>query len=286
MEILLADERAWLLEAQISMDHAEGRAWGKKVDAFGRAIKLTSFLQRPKDEDFKLVYKEQRYQPFWHVVCSARYVYERRRDYPLTIGDPAVKAVTIQGAEYPVQNGLVTLTGLEHCREELRKDVFVDGLTNQVDAALVDYLTYPVTEIPADDLDEFAPEGVIVVPPLSRASAVVHEVLIGMIKSVQAERILEDSIEVEQIDLYYRPVFAFQYGWLSKEKEAVLEYDGVTGKWQSEGKTFQQYVGKIIDPDFLFDVGAETVDLLVPGGGLAIKLAKRGIEVARGRGGR
>ena len=41
-------------------------------------------------------------------------------------------------------------------------------------------------------------------------------------------------------------------------------------------------MGKILDPDFLFDVGVETVDLLAPGGGLAIKLAKKGLDVARG----
>ena len=62
-----------------------------------------------------------------------------------------------------------------------------------------------------------------------------------------------------------------------------IEYDGVTGQVQTDGKTFQQYVGKIIDPEFLFDVGIETIDLLVPGSGLAIKLAKKGIKVAQSR---
>ena len=92
-----------------------------------------------------------------------------------------------------------------------------------------------------------------------------------------------DRIEVELVDLYYRPVYAFQYRWISKEKEAIVEYDGLTGKMQTDGKTFQQYVGKWLDPEFLFDVGVETVDLLVPGGGLAIKLAKKGVELAQNR---
>lgn len=45
----------------------------------------------------------------------------------------------------------------------------------------------------------------------------------------------------------------------------TLEYDGLTGQWQTSGKTFPQYMRKLIDPDFLFDVGVEAVDLLVPG---------------------
>jgi hypothetical protein len=190
--------------------------------------------------------------------------------------------VTIEGKEYQICDGKITLAGLEHCREELHADVFFNGLDSTRTPALTDYLKYAAVEIPEDDLDDFSAGDAIVVPPAARASAIVHEVLIEMIKSVKAERILEDRVDVAQIDLYYRPVYAFQYRWLSKEKEAIVEYDGLTGQWQAGGKTFQQYVGKIIDPAFLFDVGVETVDLLVPGGGLAIKLAKKGLDVARG----
>jgi hypothetical protein len=283
MEIHLAEERAMILQEQISMDQAEGRAWSNKLDAFGRLVKMTSLFTRPKDEDFRLVYKEKRYQPFWYVVCSSLYAYERRRQYPLRVSGPEVKSVTIEGMEYDAESGNVTLTAVEHCREELRQEVLVDGFTNQPNPTLTDYLKYPTTEVAEDDLDDFRPEGAIVVPPQARASAIVRDVLIGMIKSVQADRIIEDRIEVERVDLYYRPVYAFQYLWASKEKETVIEYDGLTGKLQTDGKTFQQYVGKLLDPEFLFDVGVETVDLLVPGGGLAIKLAKKGIEVAQHR---
>ena len=283
MEFNLADERALLLQEQLSMDQAEGRAWSKKSDAFGRIARVKSLIKRSSDGDFELVYKEHRYQPFWHVVCSARYVYERSRSYSLTASGPEVKSVTIEGIEYQATDGAITLTGLEHCREELRQEVFVDGFTNERNADLAGYLQFPTIEIPTDDLDEFSPEGAVILPPQARASAIVRDVLIGMIKSVQADRILEDRVDVERIDLYYRPVYAFQYRWISKGKEAVIEYDALTGQLQTGGKTFRQYVGKILDPEFLFDVGIDTVDLLVPGGGIAIKLAKKGIEAVQSR---
>jgi hypothetical protein len=199
------------------------------------------------------------------------------------VSGPEVKSVTIEGMAYDAESGTVNLTAMEHCREELRQEVLVDGFTNQPNPMLSDYLKFPTAEVAEDDLDDFKPEDAIVVPPQARASAVVRDVLIGMIKSVQADRIIEDRIEVERVDLYYRPVYAFQYLWVSKEKETIIEYDGLTGKLQTDGKTFQQYMGKLLDPAFLFDIGTETVDLLVPGGGLAIKLAKKGIEVAQNR---
>jgi hypothetical protein len=283
MNITLADERVYLLTEQLSLDQAEGRAWSQKVDAFGRMVKVASFLQRPKDDDFRLIYKEHRYEPFWHVVCRARYVYERRREYTLTLSGPEVETVTVDGITYRASDGRLTLDGLEHCRDEPYQEVFVEAYSNERKPELAEYLKYPAIEIPRADLDNFAPEGTIVVPSQMRASAVVRDVLLGVLKSVQADRILEDHVEVEHIDLYYRPVYAFQYRWLSKSKEAIMEYDALTGRLQADGKTFQKYVGKLLDAEFLFDVGIDTIDLLVPGGGIAVKLARKGIDVARNR---
>ena len=56
MEISLADERALLLKEQLTLEQAEGRAWSNKIDAFGRIAKMGSLLQRPKDDDFELIY--------------------------------------------------------------------------------------------------------------------------------------------------------------------------------------------------------------------------------------
>jgi hypothetical protein len=283
MEISLADERALLLKENLTLDQAEGRAWSKKVDAFGRMVKMASFLQRPKDDDFQLIYKEHRYQPFWHVVCRARYVYERQRDYALALSGPEVTAVTIDGVERPASNGRLNLHGVEHCTEEPRQELFIDGYSGDQNPALSSFLTYAANEIPIEFLEELSAKGAVVVPPQVRASAVVREAMLGILKSIHADRILEDAVAVEKVDLYYRPIYAFQYRWLSKDKEAVLEYDGLSGELQTEGRTYQQYMGKLMDPAFLFDVGIDTVDLFVPGGGLAIKLARKGVDVARSR---
>lgn len=283
MQVNLVEERAMVLQEQLTMDQAEGRAWSNKMKAFGRLEQMTSLFARPKDDEFELLYKEKRYQPFWHIICSSRYVYERRKAYPLKVGGPEVEAVSIEGMRYDASTGTITLSGLEHCREEVRNEVLVDGLTNAPNSELSSYLEFPTTVIVEDDLDDFQPADAIVVPPQARATAVVRDILIGMIKSIQADRIIEDRIDVERVDLYYRPVYAFQYRWKAKEKEAIVEYDGITGKMEAGGKIFQQYAGKFLDPEFLFDISLEAVDLLVPGGGLAIKLAKKGIEVTQSR---
>ncbi|MHB0857800.1 MAG: hypothetical protein ACYC5M_09540 [Anaerolineae bacterium] len=283
MEISVADERALLLKEQLSLDQAEGRAWSHKAEAFGTLVRVTSLLQRPKDSDFQLLYKEFRYQPFWHIVCHAVYRYTRRRQFPFDSG-PEVFSLTIDGKDYATEDGRLSLSGVEHCREDARQELYVEGITGERVPALANYLQYAATEIPRDDLDEFAPSGTIVVPPQARASGIVREVLAGMIKNVQADQILEETVQVERVDLYYRPVYAFQYRWVPRDKEAIVEYDGLTGDLQSGGKTFKQYMGKVLDPEFLFDVGAEAADLMLPGGGLAVMLARKGLDAARNRG--
>ena len=284
MQITVADERALLLEEQISMEQAEGRAWSKKGDAFGTITKMTRLIQQAKDDEYELAYKEHRYQPFWHVVCTAHYSYERTSPYSVATSGPEVESVTIEDTDYPVHGGSISITGLDHCVEEDHQARFVEGITGDEAPDLASYLEFPATTIAQDALESFAPEGTIVVPPQARASAIVREMLAGMIKSVQADRIVEEKVEVEHVDLYYRPVYAFRYRWLSKDKEAIMECDALTGELRSGGKTFQQFLGKVIDAEFLFDVGVDAVDLLVPGGGIAIKVAKKGLDVARSRG--
>ncbi len=41
-----------------------------------------------------------------------------------------------------------------------------------------------------------------------------------MLKPVQADSITEESMTLEHIDLYYRPWWAFEFHWRSKDKRA------------------------------------------------------------------
>ena len=103
-----------------------------------------------------------------------------------------------------------------------------------------------------------------------------------MIKGIQADTILEESVEVTCVDLYYHPIYAYQYRWKSKAKEAILEIDALTGSVSIGNRTFNEYLGKVLDQSFLFDIGADAVGIIVPGGSVAVKLAKKYIDKRRG----
>ena len=115
----------------------------------------------------------------------------------------------------------------------------------------------------AEILAAEATSGTVVVPPDAKASMLVREVMAGAIGKIDADRVLEERVTVDVVDLVYRPVYAFRYRHAGKE--AVIEFDGLTGNTRPDGATFEQYLGKILEPKFLLDVGVEAVNIFVPG---------------------
>ena len=278
MNISVANQRILILKEQFTQKEAEGKAFEKKLDAFGALNKLTSFLSKPKDDDFELVYKEHRYQPFWHVACKARYVYDRNSNYQIATTGAEVQSVTMLKSDFEATNNHIHVSVVEHCKQEMQEEAIVGGVSGEKRPAYTRYLTQQVKEVKDKTIDSEVAKGAILVPPQVRVSALMREMLSHMIKGIQADKIFEEHVEVTYVDLYYRPVFAFKYKWKSKGKEAIVEVDGVTGEVTSGNRTFQEYVGKVLDRDFLFDVGADAAGMFIPGGSIAVKVAKKVID--------
>jgi hypothetical protein len=278
MEIAVAEDRVLVFQDQLDEEEAENLARKNKADAFGALQKLTGFLNRPKEEDFELTYKEHRYEPFWHIVGTAHYVYDRTAKHHWPTTGPEVQSFTLEGKDYTVNNGTVSISVLEHCQQEETQELLVDGVTVAKNVSLKEYLKFSAKEANKSDIEKLAEKNAVV-PPVARASALVRETASKMIPSIQADKIFEESVEFQNVDLYYRPVYAFKFKWLSKNKEAVIEVDGLTGKIAFSQKSFPQLVGKVLDYDFLFDVGGDAVGMFVPGGSIAVKMAKKYIDV-------
>jgi hypothetical protein len=60
----------------------------------------------------------------------------------------------------------------------------------------------------------------------------------------------------------------------------VIEIDALTGQAQT-GKQMLGEIKGMLTGDVLFDVGADTLGLFVPGGSIAVKLAKAAIDTQR-----
>jgi len=273
MDIQLAEQKIFALSEKITVEKARLRAMDKRTTLFTSGVNV--LLQRIKPEEVELLAMQRRWEPFWNVVCTTHLVYDRTRKFTVPVTGPEVQSITLQETDYPVVNRSITLAAVEHCREENRQQMFFEGVSGEAQD-LANLMSDDRTEV--TDLAEFAArDNAIVVPPEIRASFVMRQALQVMLKPVQADVIFEEVVTVEAIDLYYRPIFAFEFRWKPKDKTAVAEFDGITGDMRN-AKSLRQQMNIPISRDALFDIGADTIGMIVPGGNIAVKLAKVAID--------
>jgi hypothetical protein len=278
MDISLADERAFQVNPQVTLDVARVRVDDKRTNLVAGTV--GALLSRPKPDEIRMIGVENRLEPFWLVTIGTHTVFDRNRAFTLTVAGPEVKSVTLLEHDLPAQAQpkgapTVTLQGVEHCLEEIEVTRHFDGISG-AKADFSRYLNAPSLEIL--NLETFAPENVLVVPPQARASAVVRQVMGEVVQPVQAQMILEERVDVKAIDLYFRPVFAFEYEWAAKNKKVVVEYDAVTGDARAGGKWLGEQIRGMLTRDLLFDVTADAVGLIVPGGSIAVKLVRAVVD--------
>ena len=275
MNVELAEERVLVLPDPSSMEGAQTRAWAKRVEAFGALARMSGLLGKPRDDEFELVYKERRLQPFWRLSATATYAYERTRTYAVKVA-PEVQSVALGPETKPVSAGAFSISGLESCREQTHKDFYYDGLSKDGLGDMSVYVKFGGEVTTPDELNEIAKSGTIVVPPRARSSMIIREVVAAMLSKIDADRVLEETVRIETVDLFYRPVYAFRYR--RQGKEAVVEYDALTGVARPGGATFETYLGKILEPKFLFDVTVETANIFFPGATLARVIVNKSLE--------
>jgi len=154
MQIEVANQRILLLKDQISPAQAKDIAWQKKLGAFDTLSKMTSFLSKPKDDDFTLTYSEHRYEPFFHVISKARYEYTRTTNYQISASGKEVKTVTLHDTKYDVLNNHIHVPVLEYCLQEERDENLIDAISGKNTPQLQQYVAMTSVEVTGQLKDE------------------------------------------------------------------------------------------------------------------------------------
>ena len=278
MEISLTEEHAYQYNPQFNPEVARDRVEQKKVQLM--AGTMGSLFGQIKPEDIQFLGMENRLEPCWLVTVSSRTIYDRARKYAVPVSGAEVLSVSILGQELPVEMkdklSSFSLEAIEHCQQSTRISrafLGVQGVPTDPEK----YVLFAKTLIP--DLNTFAPEGVLVVPPQLRATAVARQVIGEVLRPVQnAHTIHEERVDVETLDLNFCPVYAFEYERTSKGKRTVIEFNALTGEITGGGSKLQNQFKGILTRDLIFDVTADAVGMLVPGGSIAVKLVKAAVD--------
>lgn len=280
MDISLAEEHAYYFIPQISLDDARDRVEKKKTNLV--AGMFGTLISRPNPAEIQIVSVENRLEPYWMVTATSHTAYDRQQVYTIPIKGDEVREVTVLGQKLRLNSAKTpsfTLNGVEHCVEEHGLTHFFDGISGQK-YDLNRFQRFTKTEI--TDLEHFAPEGVIVVPAQMKATAIIRQVLSEVIKPVSTAQIIhEERVDIEALELNFRPVYAFEYEWASKGKRVVVEFDALLGDSHTGGRTWRDDIKGILTRDLFFDVTADAASMLVPGGGIAVKLVKAVVDRSR-----
>jgi hypothetical protein len=287
MDLRLPTPHAFSVNPTLQRDSAQQQAVDKRLSIVGGG--LSGLLSRPKQEEVDLAYAEFRYEAFWHVIATVRYVFERNKSFVVPVTGAEVRKVTVLGQEFEVVTpqpqqpqqsspagflqqigqqigiaGNVTRTfsvpGVEYCVDENRQERFLDTVTGQAVQNGADYVKKDKTEL--TDLSVLTADDALVATPQMTASKVLRTLLATMAKQIQADNVLEESTTVETCDLYFRPVYAFELAWRPKNKAAVAEFDGVTGAMIT-GKVVRTG-GTMLAPEALFDINPDNIASLFP----------------------
>lgn len=267
MDITIGEEKIIELVSPLTEDNIREKALAKRVDAFGQLIR---FVQRPKPDEIEIAQTQKRYEPFWYGAARAFYKYDRRHRYQVPVA-PEVQAVTIYENDHAVEKHAFPLDAIEHCKEELVQELMLEPQHGH-ERDYKRYLAFSGRDV--ENLEALRAENTLVVFPEVRSSFLVGKLTQALMKTIQADKIYEQRIDVDKVILYLRPVYAFEFFWKSRDKRQVIEFDALTGELRAEAGQIKKQLTDVLENDDLFDIGSDVVGTFVPGANIAIKLGR------------
>ena len=273
-EILIQDEKLLLVEDLFGWEKARQIATDYKVKAMGMFSQL---LFRPKPDDVSIVYEEKRYQAFWHIVGTLFLDYKRMARHKVPV-DTMVITVLSGEREYPVDQTehAFEIEVMEHCQESQREELFVDARTEKP-GDFVKYVKANNQQI--ENMDILTKDGAQVANLQAKASFLVRQMLNKLVRPYKADEIIDERIAIEELSLYFYPLYTFEYLWANKDKKAIVEFDGVTGEMR-KGQRISDKLLKSFSYDEMFDFAKEVAGF-VPGGGLAMMTGRKAYQIAK-----
>jgi hypothetical protein len=231
---------------------------------------FSRLIYRPKPEEIKLTRSEARYEPFWHMACEARVDYVREKSVHLEL-DENVCELKIGDQYFKADNGKAFVSIDERCVIRKSNELFIDAVTgeNRDFKEICNSRFSRIASVEEIVNSDFSP-----VPAKVKASILVRDMIFDTMKPLKAIEIITQSLKIEKLNLCFRPVYVYEYTWEAKNQHVVFEVDAITGN-VSEGRVLgKTNEGEFLSEASLFDIGADAIGLVVPGGEIAAKIAR------------
>lgn len=266
-QLIIGEKGLIALSPLISSEKADKIAEENKhrgISFFSRLI------YRPKQEEIKLTRSEARYEPFWQMACEARIDFVREKSVHLDL-DENVCELKIGDQYFKADKGKAFVNIDERCVMRKSHQLFIDAVTGE-SRDFAEITGSRFSRIAS--VEEIANSDFTPIPAKIKASILVRDMIFETMKPLKAIEIIAQSLKIEKLNLCFRPVYVYEYTWEAKNQHVIFEIDAITGK-VSEGRVFGSHSeSEFLSEASLFDIGADAIGLVVPGGEIAAKIAR------------
>lgn len=258
-----------LIKENFTEEYCKGLAIKNKEKAFDLLTRTSSLFSQK--EHLSLIKIEKRYRPFWSIKVENYLEYKRQNNYKFSV-EPEVRSVKINNKIFEINGSepICHIQGEDHCVEHYKKHV-VESATDEELKDPKNYLNYQTEAIKS--LSELNTKKSRVFNPTVRASFLIRNILKDIIKPFNADIIIQEKIEVNELTLHLIPSYAFEFLNQKNNKRRVLEIDSVTGKI-TKGPLIDDSVTSLVPEGILFELGAEIASFVIPGAGIGALLGK------------
>lgn len=229
---------------------------------------FSRLIYRPKPEEIRLISCEQQLQPFWQIECEASLDYIRSRPLSLDLEDQVCE-IKVGEQLFKSVKKRVDVTVEERCLIKQPIKRFVDACSGKHTdfSEVCKNGKASVLTVEKPIKDDFK-----IIQPKIRASILVRDIIFEFMKPITAIEIISQGLNIARLNLYFRPVYAFEFEWIGHDKKVTFDIDGITGRL-SEGRKEAERNPETLSEANLFDIGADALGLVIPGGEIAAKIA-------------
>lgn len=257
-------------------DAAKIKANEEKESAFnalkGSIVKVGKLLNLKKEnDDIEVSYIDCFYKSYWCIDAQRFTQYECDAEYPIVISNLNAKEVRIMlednTASYVVENNQTKVKATEVC--ERKNDYYnvVDNETAYIDNDFhKNYIENPNYRKRKFNIDSDK----ILKPEMSK-TGLIQRVNATLTTEIKADRILNDQINYNKIELYLVPIYFFECYKKSTKEKALIKINALTGKIVRDNNSTKDVLSNDEVKSVVIDVAAEMASALLPGSGPVLK---------------
>lgn len=256
--------------AKIKANEEKESAFNAIKGSISKVGKL--FNLKKENDDIEVSYVDCLYRSYWCVDAQRFTQYECDIEYPINISNQNTKQIRImlEGgvAVYDVENNQTKIKVTEICERKNDYYNIIDNETAYIDNDFhknyIENNNYRKRKFNADS-DK------ILKPEMSK-TGLIQRVNATLTTEIRADRILNDQITYNRIELYLVPIYFFECYKKSTKEKAQIKINALTGKIVRDNNSLKDVLSSDEMKSTIIDVTAEVASSFLPGSGPVLKL--------------